>query len=488
MKNYVGQTVQMADDWYLCSNYSRYYISPRRIFSPTNQALPLSSQYNTLLTLNAQGTIALEGINEYHRTGERLHNLVVRVNSTYELEYVSGEWVGNKREDILKGYDPDIIDRDGEHTLLICGANLEYYLVDNLGTGYGPDNAAAHAEQRNKVSQALALINADIYGLVEVERGQAALQEIADDLTRNTGRRFGYINDGGQAYGSYTKSGFVYCTETVQPYSTLRGNQTGVNFRKYMQCFEDKQSGERMIVSINHFKAKAGSGSGLNADQGDGQGNFNADRVAEAKSVLSEYNYWSTFVNEKDILILGDLNAYAMEDPIRILTNGGMTDLHRYYHADTSYSYTYRSEAGYLDYAMCNTTMLRQICGMQALHINSDEHDAYTYDGKKNDGTMFRYSDHDPILVGVRLGTTTDIPHPADLVYFDDPATLTQQAAVQNAYGGWVKIYTINGECVLTEHILSDYYTLPLTQLPKGLYILHIYHNGNIIKRKLLCL
>ncbi len=484
LSGYVGKTVQMADDWYLCSNYNNYYISPRRIYSPTNQAIPLSAEYNRLLSLNSQGSVQLSGVNDYHRTGERLHNLVVKVNSTSSVTFVSGEWVGNSRADILKGYNKEAIDNRAEHTLLICGANLEYYLVDNLGTGYGPDNETEHRRQRNKVSKALSLINADIYGLMEIEQGQSAISEIASDLTSLTGRPFSYINDGGSSYGSYTKSGFVYCTQTVQPYSVLRSNSTGVRNRKYMQCFEHKQSGERFILSVNHFKAKSGAGTGANADQGDGQGSFNADRVTEAQSVLSEYKYISSFVQDADILIIGDLNAYAKEDPIRVLTDGGMTDLHRYFHADTSYSYVYSSEAGYLDHALCNSTLLPQVTGMLAYHINSDENDRYTYD-KQDDGTMFRYSDHDPVLVGLRLGeSSSSTPTQADLYYETDAVTLSPQAVIRNAAGGWVRIYTINGGCVLSERIPTDVYSLPSAVLPSGWYVVHIYHNGEVLQRK----
>ena len=109
--------------------------------------------------------------------------------------------------------------------------------MENLGTGYGADSYAEHQKQRAKVSAALAKINADIYGFVEIEQGQSALAEIASDLTKNTGRRFSYINDGGSASGSYTKAGYVYCSDKVQPYGNIRQNNEGVNNRKKTQAF-----------------------------------------------------------------------------------------------------------------------------------------------------------------------------------------------------------------------------------------------------------
>ena len=481
--SYVGKTVRLKEDWYVCtSTSSTYKVSPRRIFSPTNQAVPLSAEYKSIVSLNKSGTVYLNGVSGYHRTGERLHNAVVKVTSTSALQLVSGEWRGNSRSDILKGYDRPTIDKRGTHTLLVCAANLEYYLVKNLGTGYGPDSYAEHQKQRSKVSKALALINADIYGLVEIEQGQDAIAEIAADLTKLTGRQFSYVNDGGSANGSYTKSGYVYCSQTVVPYANFRQNQTGVMNRKYMQCFQEKATGERFILSINHFKAKSGYGSGDNADQGDGQGSFNADRVKEAKSVLSEYNYFRTFVNDEDILIMGDLNAYGKEDPIRALADGGMTDLHRYFHADSSYSYTYKNEAGYLDHALCNSTLLPQVTGMLGYHINSDERDSYTYD-KDDDGTMFRYSDHDPVLVGLRLGKASDLQTEVVMLNQEtDGAT----AEIRNATGGRLRMYTIQGIPVKDERIDSQTHPIRTEGLPGGVYVLHIYYNGQVMTRKLL--
>ena len=481
---YVGKTVTLADDWYLCSNYNGYTISPRRIFSPTNQALPASTEYRNILTLNNSGVVSLAGVSGYHRTGERLHNAVVTISSIGYMTLQSGEWVGNSRADILQGYDTNAIDARDTHTLLICASNLEYYLVENHGTGYGPDTEAEHQKQRQKVSQALALINADIYGFVEVERGQSALKELAADLHKNTGRNFTYINDGGSAQGSYTKSGYVYCSDKVKPRYQLQINNTGVDYRKFMQCFEELATGERFIFSLNHFKAKSGNGSGDNADQGDGQGNYNGDRVREAESVLAEYQTISTVVEDPDILIMGDLNAYAKEDPIRVLTEGGMKDLHRVFHADSSYSYTYHSEAGYLDHALCSASMLPQVTGMVAYHINSDERDCYTYDGSCNDGTIFRYSDHDPILVGLRLQKYAAIR----TELFCDPNLLFRDgyATIHNAAGGTLRLYHSAGFLTQEMPISSTVFTIPTAQLPSGIYVAHIFYDGKVLQRKLI--
>ena len=485
LNNYRGQTIEFDVPFYVCNNYnsSSLTISPRRIFQPTNQALPLSPEYYALSTNNSYGSITLTGVSGYHRMGEMLYNLVVKVNSNTSVSLVSCDFVGNTRADMDKGYDRESVSLRGEPTLIVCAMNLEYYLVENLGTGYGADSKAEHEKQRAKVSKALAKVNADIYGFVEIEQGQSALAEIAADLTRNTGRRFTYINDGGSASGSYTKAGYVYCSDKVQPYGNMRHNNEGVTNRKKMQAFVEKSTGEKFIFSLNHFKAKSGRGSGDNADKGDGQGTFNGDRVREARSVLSHYAADRVYFEDNDILIMGDLNAYAMEDPITTLREGGMIDLHRAFHADSSYSYVYRGYAGYLDHALCNNTLYPQVTGMVAYHINSDESDSYTYD-KSNDQTMFRCSDHDPVIVGLRLDST--------LVYEpdDEPEVNTDvhlkyingQPHIYNAEGGVYRIYTLSGWEVRTttihsaEEIVGD--------LNQGLYIINIYGQGKCLQAK----
>jgi predicted extracellular nuclease len=481
LQKYVGQTIEFATPFYVCGNSSSYSISPRRIYSPTNQEFPLSAEYNSLLTLNAQGTVGLTGVSGYHRLGERLHKLRVKVNSQKSLSLVSCEWRGNTRAEMEKGVDMSAIDMYGEHTLLVCCMNLEYYLVENFGTGYGPDTYEDHQKQRAKVSAALAKINADLYGFIEIEQGQSALAELAADLTSKTGRKFTYINDGGSASSSYTKAGYVYCSDVLAPHGSLRNNNVGVKNRKKTQAFKEKATGEVFLFSVNHFKAKSGSGKGDNADQGDGQGTYNGDRVREAQSLLDYYESDSYFYGDDDILIMGDLNAYAMEDPITVLREGGMIDLHRAFHADSSYSYVYRSQAGYLDHALCNSTLYPYVTGMVAYHINSDESDSYTYD-KSSDNTMFRCSDHDPVLVGLRLDSTAT---PAPGISGQDVSIGFQDWApyIYNASGGYYIVYGLDGSKV-KEHTISTNQE-EIKGLNPGIYILNIYGQGKCLQTKI---
>lgn len=416
LKTYVGKDVTFDCPMYITYNGGwsgsvEYRVSPRRIYSPTNQELPGTEQYQRLVTLNNNGTIIINNLpsgDKIHRMGQRIHNLTAHVNSINSLSYQSGSIQDNSRSD-MEAYARDRFTQLGDYNLLVCAMNCEYYLPNTFGTGYGPDDADAHQRQIEKVVGALAAIDADIYGLIEVQQGITSVAEIAAELQKRTSHHatYGYQNTTNTAgSGSYTGAGILWRTDILEKVGAPIYNNIGTGERKQMQAFRHKATGDIFIYSINHFKAKSGTpNSTADYDHGDGQGIFNSTRVTEARSVVSKAKTLSIQLRgENDVLVMGDLNAYAKEDPIRVFTDdNGYIDLHRAFHADSSYSYTYQGTAGYLDHAIASPALFPKVTGMMGYHINSDENDCYTYDGARADRTIFRCSDHDPILVGLKL-------------------------------------------------------------------------------------
>ncbi len=482
---YVGETVTFETPLYVTNNYSNSYyeVSPRRIFSPTNQAYPMSSEYNALIGANSAGVVRLYGVFGYHRMGERIVRLTAKVTSSNSLTAVGNvQFVGNTREELLKGHE-DI----GNHNVKVCALNMEYYLVDNLDTGYGADDESQLARQHAKLLNALVAVDADIYGLLEIEQGQAALSKMAAALTTRLGHTYTYINDGTTSSGSYTKVGYIYRSDRFNTYGQLQHiDNPSPQKRKKAAAFVLKENGEKFIFSLNHFKAKTGSATGDNANQGDGQGVYNATRVKEAQAVVDEAEMWQKYFGDEDVLVMGDLNAYAKEDPIKVFVDAGYVDLHRAFHADSSYSYSYKGAVGYLDHALANPALYKQVTGMTAYHINSDERDAYTYD-KSSDNTMFRSSDHDPIIVGLSLGNNanTGIEN-----FWNNPPVsclVTEQLPliIQRAQGGRLRIYSLMGVQVADEEISSDYYQAQ-TKLPSGIYIANVYGEAKVAQLKII--
>jgi predicted extracellular nuclease len=185
--------------------------------------------------------------------------------------------------------------------------------------------------------------------------------------------------------------------------------------------FEDNATGERFSVVVNHFKSKGCSGAtGLDLDQGDGQGCWKAKRDAQATQLLGFIN--DTVIPDSnydaDVLIVGDLNSYAQEDPITTLKADGYTDLVNKYLGSAGYSYTFDGQLGYLDHALASGSLADQIVGAAEWHINADEPVSLDYNTEfKSAGQVtslyaadrYRASDHDPVIVDLNLTVNNDL-------------------------------------------------------------------------------
>lgn len=469
LRPYIGQTVIFDVPVVVCSNANgNYIVSPWRRFHPESHGFPGSEDHQSTVRVNSSCMFSISGINNYHRCGEKIIGLKARVISTSSLTFQGGQWSGNTRADLEAGI-PDL----GDYRLLVCGFNVENYFM--TWGSMGAYSYAEHQAQRAKVHKALKKINADIYGLVELQKGDEALKEIVNDLNKALPKRH-YKYFSGDASGTFQKVDFVYDENTVEPINTPVGTDEEVADRKKMICFREKETGEKFIYSINHFKSM-----------------YTGDeyrRVNEAKAVVKLYNTYkqNKNIHEKDVLFMGDMNCYAFTEPIKVFTESGMIDLHRAFHGDSSYSYMFGGMASYIDHAISNGTMYRQVTGMSGFHINSDEDDRYNYQ-RSSDETMFRCSDHDPVLVGLKLDST--------LVYDPTPQVNTceilsgesKKMIIQNAYTdgqqSFYAIYTINGWLVEQKKITSPLYEVELPN-PAGVYIVTVYYDGQIYQRKMI--
>jgi len=118
-------------------------------------------------------------------------------------------------------------------------------------------------------------------------------------------------------------------------------------------------------------------------------------------------------------LIIGDLNAYAQEDPIQVLTQAGYTDLLAEFQGTDAYSYVFDGQLGYLDYALAGQDVLDEVTGAATWNVNADEASLIDYDMTfKADAQdaiyapdAYRSSDHDPVIVGLSL-TPPDVTPP----------------------------------------------------------------------------
>jgi predicted extracellular nuclease len=270
--------------------------------------------------------------------------------------------------------------------------------------------------QRTKIIAALAAIDADVVGLIEIENelNDAALKDLVNGLNDALGAStYAYI-DTGVIGTDAIKVALIYKPAAVIPAGAYAILDSSIDPRfidtrnrpALAQTFFT-QNGGVFTVAINHLKSRS-SPCGTGDDDPE-QGNCNGTRLLAAQALVDWLASDPTGSGDADFLILGDLNAYDKEDPIAALTAGGYTDLLRQFIGEMAYTYTFDGQLGYLDYALASPSLLPQVTGVTTWHINADEADLLNYDMTYKlpaqdalyEPNAFRAADHDPVVLGL---------------------------------------------------------------------------------------
>ena len=350
---------------------------------------------------------------------------------------------------------------------------LNYFTsLDNGSTpGSGPNNLSPRGadtqseldRQTEKLVSTLVGLDADIVGLVEIENefntdqngdGFVALDYLVDQLNLTLGSTVyaavsppnGFVDT-----GDAISQALIYKVGAVEiaPGTVVDvlddsdlaglglnfGNQvfdgSGTSRAALATTFREISSGEEFTVSVNHFKSKGSvSPFGNNAGTGDGTGNNNEARVQAATALDAWLATNPTGTTDEDILIIGDLNAYAEEEPITFLEGQGYTDLAEAFGTGSfEYSFGFPIDLstspqvqgfGTLDYGLANASLISQVTGAGEWHINADEPAFIDYNEEFltldpfDATTPFRVSDHDPLLIGLDLSSPSGDPQPSD--------------------------------------------------------------------------
>jgi predicted extracellular nuclease len=277
----------------------------------------------------------------------------------------------------------------------------------------GARTAAEFARQSAKIVAALRAIDADVVGLVEIENnGNKAVDHLLDKLNAVYGKAiYAAVPDPAQGTGSDAiKVAFIYKPQKVARVGASVSYPNIVFDRvPVAQTFrpENTPSSTPFTTVVNHFKSK-----GSCPETGDkdlGQGCWNNKRVQQAQELLK-------FVAQLEkrsggeVLVLGDLNAYGEEDPIRALRAGGLVSLNLRIPAEKRYSFVFDAQAGDLDHALATPKLAQQVTGITKWHINSDEPEVARDAGMNSSATPFRSSDHDPLILGLRFNPGSTMP------------------------------------------------------------------------------
>ncbi len=171
------------------------------------------------------------------------------------------------------------------------------------------------------------------------------------------------------------KVGMLYRPAKVTPVRTLVADDDLFERHPLSVTFKDRKNA-RVSVVVNHFKSKGCDGAtGADADQNDGQSCWNAHRTEQATELATWID--STVVKtagDRDVLVIGDLNSYAKEDPIQALARSGYVDMiDKEIGSEQAYSYVFDGQSGYLDQALASSSLKSQVKDVQDVHINADE-------------------------------------------------------------------------------------------------------------------
>jgi predicted extracellular nuclease len=315
----------------------------------------------------------------------------------------------------------------------VCGgnANLECRGADG-------DQPNELSRQRAKIVDAIATLDADVVGLMEMENtpGVEPAADLVDGLNAATAPGTYAFIDTGVIGTDAIRLGFLYQPGAVTPVGDFEVLDSSDDPRfddtrsrpALAQTFQQVGTQERVTIAVNHLKSK-GSACAGDPDTGDGSGNCNETRTLAAEALADWLATDPTASGDPDRLIIGDLNSYDHEEPVDALVDAGYTDLVKKYGGEFAYSYVFDGQVGYLDHGLASESLLPQVTGAGDWHINADEPSILDYDtsfkGPNEDAlyepNAFRSSDHDPVLIGLQLATRRSGKVTAG-GWFDSPA------------------------------------------------------------------
>ena len=324
------------------------------------------------------------------------------------------------------------------------------------GTNRGAETEAEFTRQGDKIAKAIIAMDADIVGLMEIENNgfgeNSAIAHLVDKinlLIEDEDQHYTYVvsDDEDVTYigTDAIANQVIYKASkvTLDTYRLIEMPEQhateGEDVDNYQRdaitpTFSINDSDETITISVNHFKSKGSTCwedvNLQNEEDLDGQGSCENLRVSAAQHLGTELESI-----EGHKLILGDLNSYANEDPILLLTElpedysvtpardtfigsetmdtdspeslssaFGFVNVIENFNTD-SFSYSYNDEVGTLDYILVDAdTAENNVVAAIDWNINATESSLsdysvdYSGDLQKFDD-IYRASDHDPAIV-----------------------------------------------------------------------------------------
>ncbi len=393
-----------------------------RLWAPTEIALPGSQRIGEIQTFNARRRLVLDdassrrdpktvwyladGVPRSGSTASSAQGIVDQRHGSYRLQLTAPLQVKPSARPAA----PKVAGN-----VRVAVFNLEnLFNGDGKGGGFptprGAKTPAQLQAQTDKLVLTLKGLNADVAALMELENDgygpQSSIAQFVEALNAGGGDwRFVDTQKGPGI--DEIRVGLIYRSSRVAPIgkpAVLEEGPFGERSRVPLaQAFRRHKGTQVFLVVANHFKSKGCSeATGADTNQRDGQSCWNALRVDSAQRLDAWLKTNPTGQRTDKQLIVGDFNAYAMEDPMRTLRDKGWKDAFTVAKVAQPYSYLYEGMLGRLDHALLSPSLARRLRGAAEWHINADEPDAEGYAGADVAGP-WRSSDHDPMVVGFDL-------------------------------------------------------------------------------------
>jgi len=413
-----------------------------RLFTPTQVVLP-GKEANTHASLNGLNQLTIDdGSSKKYpsklmypapelsalntlRIGQKLRPIVGVLSfafGRYRLHPTAP--VVFKHQDIEnQNARPKFPKHNNKRQVRVAAFNVDnYFNGDGQGGGFpsprGADSYSEFKRQSTKLGHALSGLDAHIIGIAELENDgygtDSAIASLTTAANAYTQQEYRYIVANAAKLGTDAITvGFLYQASAVtpvgKPLTTSAPPFDELGRQPLAQTFAVKGREMQITVVMNHFKSKTCRGAtGNNQDQGDGQACFNPLRTAQAKALTK----WITKVApSSNIIILGDLNSYVQEDPIKVFLESGYYlgfEDQRLFKVQENYSYVYQGQTGVLDYALYHKALKPYFKKLIYWHINADEPRALDYNTENKTDSQrlklfnddpYRSSDHDPVYL-----------------------------------------------------------------------------------------
>ena len=295
----------------------------------------------------------------------------------------------------------------------IAVLNLEnLFNGDGRGGGFPTERGARSPEelasQLDRLQATVLMLEPDIVAAMELENDGYGPDSSIATLAAALGPDWSFVDTGEGPGTDAIRVALLYRPAAVRPVgapATLEGGPFGARSRVPLAQAFRAGDGPAFTVVANHFKSKGcREAVGLNLDQADGQGCWNALRADSARRLAQWLDTDPTGSGTDLAAIVGDLNAYGMEDPVRLLTDAGWRDA--FSSRQGVYTYVYSAQAGRLDHVFLSPALADRLRDAEIWHSNADEPAGVGYradSGGEGRGTPWRSSDHDPILTGFDL-------------------------------------------------------------------------------------